>query len=109
MNPLAHRPFCKMNGIGNEIIVLDLRGSQLAVRPADARTIGAQIPVRIVRRDRFGGLQAVDTHGVLLEFGADADLPAKLALVEPIRRSAGGRPLRAIDLRAPATPVIEFP
>jgi diaminopimelate epimerase len=40
MNPLAHRPFCKMNGIGNEIIVLDLRGSQLAVRPADARTIG---------------------------------------------------------------------
>jgi len=76
---------------------------------ADARTIGAQIPVRIVRRDRFGGLQAVDTHGVLLEFGADADLPAKLALVEPIRRSTGGRALRAIDLRAPATPVIEFP
>lgn len=76
---------------------------------ADARTIGALIPVRIVRRDRFGGLQAVDSHGVLLEFGADADLPAKLALVEPIRRSAAGRPLKAIDLRAPATPVIEFP
>lgn len=76
---------------------------------ADARTIGAQVPVRIVRRDRFGGLQAVDGHGVLLEFGADDDLAAKLALVEPIRRSAGGRPLRAIDLRAPATPVIEFP
>jgi hypothetical protein len=76
---------------------------------ADARTIGAVVPVRIVRRDRFGGLQAVDSHGVLLEFGADDDLPAKLALVEPIRRSAGGRPLRAIDLRAPATPVIQFP
>jgi len=46
----------------------------------------------------------------LLKFGSDADLPAKLALVEPIRRSVGlGRPLRVIDLRAPATPVVEFP
>ena len=76
---------------------------------ADARAIGEHIPVRIVRRDRFGGLEAVDSHGVLLKFGSDADLPAKLALVEPIRRSAGGRPLRVIDLRAPATPVVEFP
>lgn len=75
----------------------------------DARTIAAVLPVRIVRRDRFGGLEAVDARGVLLEFGADADLTSKLALVEPIRRSAAGRPLRAIDLRAPATPVIEFP
>jgi POTRA domain-containing FtsQ-type protein len=77
---------------------------------ADARAIGVHIPVRIVRRDRFGGLEAVDSRGVLLKFGADDDLQAKLALVEPIRRSAAhGRPLRAIDLRAPATPVVEFP
>ncbi|MDH7798231.1 MULTISPECIES: diaminopimelate epimerase [unclassified Beijerinckia] len=39
MNPLAHRPFLKMNGIGNEIVVLDLRGTGLAVRPQDARAI----------------------------------------------------------------------
>lgn len=39
MNPLAHRPFLKMNGIGNEIVVLDLRGTDLAVRPQDARAI----------------------------------------------------------------------
>jgi POTRA domain-containing FtsQ-type protein len=76
---------------------------------ADAKTVGEHIPVRVVRRDGFGGLEAVDSHGVLLKFGSDADLPAKLALVEPIRRSAAGRPLRVIDLRAPATPVIEFP
>ena len=76
---------------------------------ADAQAIGEHIPVRSVRRDRFGGLEAVDSRGVLLKFGSDADLPAKLALVEPIRRSAGGRPLRVIDLRAPATPVVEFP
>jgi diaminopimelate epimerase len=40
MSPLAHRPFFKMNGIGNEIIVLDLRGGTLAVRPEEARAIG---------------------------------------------------------------------
>jgi diaminopimelate epimerase len=39
MSKLAGRPFFKMNGLGNEIIVLDLRGSALAVSPADARAI----------------------------------------------------------------------
>ena len=77
---------------------------------ADARAIGEHILVRIVRRDRFGGLEAVDSRGVILRFGSDADLPSKLALVEPIRNSAAhGRPLRAIDLRAPTTPIVEFP
>jgi len=76
---------------------------------ADARAIGAHIPVRVVGSDRFGGLEAVDSRGVLLRFGSDADLAAKLALVEPIRNSVKGRRLRAIDLRAPATPVVEFP
>ena len=40
MSPLAHRPFFKMNGIGNKIVVLDLRGSMAAVRPQEAREIG---------------------------------------------------------------------
>jgi hypothetical protein len=77
---------------------------------ADAKAIGAVVPVRIVRRDRFGGLEAVDTDGVILRFGADDDLAAKLALVDPIRRStAAAKTVRAIDLRAPDTPVVEFP
>jgi hypothetical protein len=76
---------------------------------ADARAVGAHIPVRVVGRDRFGGLEAVDSRGVLLRFGSDADLQAKLALVEPIRNSVKGRRLRAIDLRAPGTPIVEFP
>ena len=77
---------------------------------ADGKAIGDHIPLRIVRHDRFGGLEAVDTRGVLLKFGTDADLDAKIALVEPIRAGAGhGRPLRTIDLRTPATPVVEFP
>jgi diaminopimelate epimerase len=39
MSKLAGRPFFKMNGLGNEIIVLDLRGSTLAVSPGEARAI----------------------------------------------------------------------
>jgi diaminopimelate epimerase len=39
MSALADLEFIKMNGIGNEIIVLDLRGAGVAVRPEDARAI----------------------------------------------------------------------
>ncbi|MHB2168412.1 diaminopimelate epimerase [Alsobacter sp. R-9] len=39
MSPLAGRPFLKMNGLGNEIVVLDLRGTALAVTAAEARAI----------------------------------------------------------------------
>lgn len=41
MSPLAGRPFLKMNGLGNEIVVLDLRGTGLAVSGAEARAVGA--------------------------------------------------------------------
>ena len=36
---LAGRPYLKMNGLGNEIIVLDLRGTALKVSPEEARAI----------------------------------------------------------------------
>ena len=41
MSGLAHRPFLKMNGLGNEIVVLDLRGSSHRVTSAEARAIAA--------------------------------------------------------------------
>ncbi|RVU20661.1 diaminopimelate epimerase [Methylobacterium oryzihabitans] len=41
MSPLAHRRFLKMNGLGNEIVVLDLRGCADRVRPDEARAIAA--------------------------------------------------------------------
>mgnify|MGYP001332614125 CR=1 FL=1 len=41
MSPLADRPFLKMNGLGNEIVVLDLRGTDLSVSAAEARAVGA--------------------------------------------------------------------
>lgn len=39
MNPLSHRPFVKMNGLGNEILVLDLRADPVDVPPAAARAL----------------------------------------------------------------------
>jgi len=39
MNALAHRRFLKMNGLGNEITVLDLRGSRHVVSEAEARAM----------------------------------------------------------------------
>lgn len=40
-HPLAGRRVAKMNGAGNEIVVLDLRGGDTRVTGADARAIGA--------------------------------------------------------------------
>ena len=39
MSPLAQRRFLKMHGAGNAIVVLDLRGTDLRVRPDEARAI----------------------------------------------------------------------
>ncbi|MGL4290902.1 MAG: diaminopimelate epimerase [Phreatobacter sp.] len=39
MSPLAHQPFWKMNGAGNEIVVVDLRRSSHVVTAAEARAI----------------------------------------------------------------------
>jgi len=40
LSPLANRLIIKMNGLGNEIAVLDLRGSGLTVSGPEARAIG---------------------------------------------------------------------
>ncbi|MDB5594273.1 MAG: diaminopimelate epimerase [Hyphomicrobiales bacterium] len=39
MSALAGRPFFKMNGLGNEIVVLDLRGTAIVVTPGEARAV----------------------------------------------------------------------
>jgi diaminopimelate epimerase len=39
MSALANRPFVKMNGIGNEILVLDLRADPVPVAAAEARAL----------------------------------------------------------------------
>jgi hypothetical protein len=76
----------------------------------DARVLAdADLAVRSLGRDRWGGLEAVDVTGVTLRFGDDADLGDKARLVQPVRTGIGTkRPVRAIDLRAPKTPTVEF-
>jgi len=77
---------------------------------ADAKTLAdANLAVRSLGRDRWGGLEAVDLTGVTVRFGDDADLKTKAALVEPVRAGIGTRrAIRAIDLRAPGTPIVEY-
>ena len=41
MSALAGRPFAKMNGLGNEIVVVDLRGTKISVTPQESRAIHA--------------------------------------------------------------------
>jgi diaminopimelate epimerase len=40
MHPLALRPVLKMNGLGNEILILDLRGISFDLSPAAVKAIG---------------------------------------------------------------------
>jgi diaminopimelate epimerase len=44
MSGLVDHPYLKMNGIGNEIVVLDLTDGSHAVTPAEARAIAAREP-----------------------------------------------------------------
>src|ERR1043165_6664591 len=41
MSALASHAFAKMNGIGNEIVVVDMRDSKAQVAPEDARAVAA--------------------------------------------------------------------
>jgi diaminopimelate epimerase len=45
MSTLANHSFAKMNGIGNEIVVLDLRDSAATVTPGEARAIASPVGV----------------------------------------------------------------
>ena len=65
MSALAQRRFLKMHGAGNAIVVLDLRGSALRVRPEEARAIAKE------PRSAFDQLMAV--HDPVTE-GTDAYL-----------------------------------
>jgi diaminopimelate epimerase len=41
MSALANHPFVKMNGLGNEIVVVDMRPAPAAITPAEARAAAA--------------------------------------------------------------------
>ncbi len=44
MSALANHSFAKMNGVGNEIVVLDLRASPTAISADEAKAIAAGVP-----------------------------------------------------------------
>ncbi len=88
-----------------------LRDPQLARLEADARTLAASDRhFRSYAYDRFGQLVAMLSDGVAVEFGDESGLDRKERLIAPIYAQVGARiPLiKAVDLRAPATPVVEF-
>ena len=47
MSALANHSFAKMNGIGNEIVVVDLRDAPGKVSAAEARAVAAAAHARI--------------------------------------------------------------
>ena len=60
MSALANQPFVKMNGLGNEIVVVDMRASKGAVTAADAR---AAAQPRGVPYDQLMALHPPRTSG----------------------------------------------
>jgi diaminopimelate epimerase len=63
MSALANHAFAKMNGIGNEIVVVDLRDSAAAVTPGDARAVAAPkgVPydqLMVLQKPRLSGTEA---------------------------------------------------
>jgi diaminopimelate epimerase len=63
MGALANRPFAKMNGIGNEIVVVDLRDSAASVSPEEARAVASPegVPydqLMVLQPPRLAGTEA---------------------------------------------------
>jgi diaminopimelate epimerase len=61
MSALANHAFSKMNGIGNEIVVVDLRDSRGGVTPDDARAVASAVPydqLMVLQPPRLSGTAA---------------------------------------------------
>src|SRR5260370_15206821 len=61
MNALANRAFTKMNGLGNEIVVVDMRASPAAIAASEARAAaapGASDQMRALSPPRTPGTHA---------------------------------------------------
>ncbi len=61
MNALDNHSFAKMNGVGNEIVVVDLRDSSAAVGAGEARAIAVSVPydqLMVLHKPRLQGTAA---------------------------------------------------
>ncbi len=88
-----------------------LHDAELARLQRDARALAAAGDrFGSLGYDAFGALEATLYDGIKVRFGDDADLAVKQRLIGPILAQLGRRTgdVRAVDLRAPATPVVEY-
>lgn len=60
--------------------------------------------------DRFGGLDATLPDGIAVRFGDDGDLGEKERLIGPVLAAVADRldAVRAVDVRAPSAPVVDY-
>lgn len=70
----------------------------------------AHVAAAALQFDRFGDLTARTPRGITLLLGDDESLREKASLVAPIlaQTLSSARPVSAIDLRAPNTPVVVY-
>jgi diaminopimelate epimerase len=71
MSPLANRLVTRMNGLGNEILVLDLRGAGAAVSAAEARAIARAEGLRFDQLMALGDPRAAGADAFMTIFNAD--------------------------------------
>ncbi len=83
--------------------LIELENDAHALEPGGGRFVA-------FAHDSYGGLDATLGDGVAVKFGDDADVARKGRLIEPILAELGPRAsdVRAVDLRAEATPVVEY-
>lgn len=81
-----------------------------ALRDDNEALLDARIAARTLEHDKYGDLVATLDGGIRVLFGEENDLQEKIPLVRPILNQVGkaGRPIAAIDLRAPGTPVVLY-
>jgi len=88
-----------------------LHDPELLLLQADAKALAANGDrYRSFAHDSYGDLEATLADGIDVKFGNDGDLERKQRLVAPILAELGPRlgSVRTVDLRAPATPVVEY-
>ncbi|MBN9442164.1 diaminopimelate epimerase [Bosea sp. (in: a-proteobacteria)] len=71
MNALAHRRFLKMNGLGNQITVLDLRGTKLVVTAEEARAIASEPRARFDQLMVLHDAQVAGTDAFIRIYNVD--------------------------------------
>lgn len=88
-----------------------LRDPELLALQNDARALADDgNRYRSFAHDAFGQLEATLHDGIAVRFGDEDDLDRKQRLIGPILAQLGSRAddVRTLDVRAPATPVVEY-